>query len=267
MTNLPMTFSVFTKPWKTPLPELARFVGELGFDGVELPVRPGFQVEPHHINRDLPLAVSQFAERGVRITSVATEPSAAAITACAKHGIPLIRVMAPIDSDGYRATEARIQHHFATLLPLLRDSGVKIGVQNHNGDYVCNATGLRHLLEPFDPGLIGAVWDAAHNALNGENPDLALDIIWPHLMMVNWKNAFWRRVTGPEASDVAWEPYWTTGRQGLASWPRVAQILRERGYSGVLCLTAEYTDETAVDRLIAEDLAYARSLIDPSTAA
>jgi sugar phosphate isomerase/epimerase len=172
--------------------------------------------------------------------------------------------MAPIDSDGYRATEARIQHHFTTLLPTLRDSGVKIGVQNHNGDYVCNAMGLRHLLEPFDPHLIGAVWDAAHNALNGENPDLALDIIWPHLLMVNWKNAFWRRVTGPEVSDVAWEPYWTTGRQGLASWPRVAQILRERGYSGVLCLTAEYTDEPAVDRLIAEDLAYARSLIGQS---
>jgi hypothetical protein len=29
-----------------PLPELAEFVNTLGIDGVELPVRPGYQVEP-----------------------------------------------------------------------------------------------------------------------------------------------------------------------------------------------------------------------------
>ena len=256
-----ITLSVFTKPWKMSLPELARFVSGLGFDGIELPVRPGYQVEPHQISRDLPLAVRTLADHGVRITSVATEPTPEAITACAEAGIPIIRTMAPIDSDGYRATEARLQRHYESFLPLLRDSGVKIGVQNHNGNYVSNASGLRSLLEPFDPTLIGAVWDVAHNALNGEQLDLAIDIIWPHLLMVNWKNAFWRRVSGPEAIDVDWEPYWTTGRQGLASWSQVARLLRERQYSGVICLTAEYTNEEETDRLIAEDVAYARSLL------
>jgi len=84
--------------------------------------------------------------------------------------------------------------------------------------------------------------------------------IRPGFQMVNLKNAFWRRVTGPEAADVTWQPYWTSGRQGLASWPRVAQILMQRSYAGVVCLTAEYSDETDVARLIAEDVAYARSL-------
>jgi hypothetical protein len=107
---------------------------------------------------------------------------------------------------------------------------------------------------------VAAVWDAAHNALEGEEPELAIDIVWSHLCMVNLKNAFWRRVTGPEAADVTWQPYWTSGRQGLASWPRVAQILMQRSYAGVVCLTAEYSDETDVARLIAEDVAYARSL-------
>src|SRR5438132_1361386 len=82
----------------------------------------------------------------------------------------------------------------------------------------------------------------------------AIDTIWPHLCMVNLKTAFWRRKTGPEAEHVQWRPYWTSGRQGLASWPRVAAELMRRGYSGVLCLTAEYSDEAAVNRLIAEDI-------------
>jgi hypothetical protein len=78
--------------------------------------------------------------------------------------------------------------------------------------------------------------------------------------MVNLKNAYWQRATGPEAEHAAWRPYWTSGRQGLASWPRVARELKRRGYTGVLCFSAEYTDEEAVNRLIAEDIAFARTL-------
>ena len=50
--------ALFTKPWKSlPLPDLARHIQSLGFDLIELPVRPGFQVEPANIERDLPAAV------------------------------------------------------------------------------------------------------------------------------------------------------------------------------------------------------------------
>ena len=260
MSQQKITFSVFTKPWKMPLPEVGRLVAELGFSGVELPVRPGYQVEPEHVRRDLPVAARQLAAFGLRITSVATMPTEAAIATCAELGIPLIRVMAPIDADGYLASVSRARREYDALLPLLRTHNVRLGVQNHSGRYVSNALGLRHLIGDYDPRLIGAVWDAAHNALNGEEPELALDIIWSHLCLVNLKNAFWRRATGPEAEDVEWRPYWTSGRQGLASWPRVAVMLRERDYTGVICLPAEYSDEQSVKRLIAEDLAFARSL-------
>ncbi|MEN9934168.1 MAG: hypothetical protein RLZZ387_747 [Chloroflexota bacterium] len=256
-----VTFSLFTKPWRTtPLPELAQLMRALGVDGVELPVRPGFQVEPERLHRDLPEAARVFAAHGVTIASIATAPTPAAIAACADLGIPLIRVMAEVGAGGYMASVAHHRATYEALLPHLADASVRLGVQNHYGGYVCNAMGLRHLLEGFDPRLVCAVWDAAHNALSGEDPAHAVDIIWPHLGMVNLKNAFWRRATGPEAEDVSWQPYWTSGRQGLASWPRVAGLLRERGYAGVVCLTAEYTDEAAVGRLVAEDIAFARSL-------
>jgi sugar phosphate isomerase/epimerase len=260
MTAAPIRFSVFTKPWKMPLAELGLIIAELGFDGIELPVRPGYQVEPQHVARDLEGAVRELAKQNVRITSVAAEPTEGLIAACADLGIPLIRTMAPIDADGYAASVARLQHRYAELLPVLERHNVQLGVQNHYGRYICNASGLMHLLAPFNTQAIGAVWDAGHTALCGEEPELALEIVWPQLRLVNLKNAFWRRVTGPEAEEVAWVPYWTSGRQGLASWPRVAAELRRRAYSGVICLTAEYSDEPAVKRLIADDLAYARTL-------
>ena len=256
-------FSVFTKPWKMPLAELARFVRGLGFDGIELPVRPGYQVLPEHVGRDLPAAARLLADHGLKIFSVAppggpvTEPI---IAACAAAGVPVIRVSAPIGDDGYQASVARHQREYDALLPLLARYGVQLGVQNHYGPNVCNAMGLRNLIERYNPRLIGAVWDAAHNALNGEDPEMAIDIVWSHLCMVNLKNAYWRRVTGPEADDVRWRPWWTTGPQGLASWPRVAAELRRRDYRGVICLPAEYSDEPAVDRLIAQDIAFAKTL-------
>ena len=262
MSNQKIEFSVFTKPWKkTPLPELGKFVGGLGFDAIELPVRPGFQVEPEHVVKGLPLAAKQLAEFGIRIASVAGPTDEATIATCAEVGVPTIRIMADIGQEGYLAKEAKLQKEYDALLPLLEHYGVQVGIQNHHGTMVCNAMGLRRLIEKYDPQYIGAVWDAAHNALQGEEPEMALDIVWSHLCMVNLKNAFWRRTTGPEAEVVQWQPYWTSGRQGLASWPRVAAELKRRNYAGVVCLTAEYSDEAAVNRLIAEDIAFAKSLL------
>jgi len=255
-----IVFSVFTKPWKMPVPELGKFVKGLGFDAIEFPVRPGFQVEPENVTKGLPQAARQLADCGVRIASVAGPTDEATIAACAEAGIPIIRVMARIGEDGYLASEARLQREYDALLPLLEKYGVKVGVQNHCDRFVANASGLRCLIGKYDPRYIGAVWDAAHNALQGEDPELAIDIVWSHLCMVNLKNAFWRRTSGPEAEHVTWRPYWTSGRQGLASWPRVAAELKRRNYEGVICLTAEYSDESSVNRLIAEDLAYAQSL-------
>jgi sugar phosphate isomerase/epimerase len=255
-------FSVFTKPWRTlSLAQLGEAVRGLGFDGIELPVRPGYQVTPEDVAA-LPAAVRTLAELGVRIFSVAGPTDEATIAACAEAGVPTIRIMAPIDrGESYLEAEGRYRRAFDVLVPLLDAYGVQVGVQNHVGRYVANAVGLRRLVEGYEPRHIAIVWDAAHEALNGGDPDLALDVVWSHLCMVNLKNAFWQRANGPEAEEAGWRVHWTAGRHGRASWSRVAAELRARAYEGVVCLTAEYSDEAAVDRLIADDIAFARRLL------
>lgn len=256
-TNL----TVFTKPWKMALPVLGAFVKQLGFDGVELPVRPGYQVTPENVATSLPEAVRILADYGLTIQSIAGPTDEATIAACAEMNIPLIRVClaVPVDTS-YLEYEASLWREFDALIPLLDKYGVTIGVQNHSNRYIANAMGIRHLIEKYDRRHIGAVLDFAHCALNGEIPELALDIVWSHLCMVNLKNAYWRRSNGLEALTACYERYWTSGRQGMAPWPTIAASLKRRGYNGTVCLTAEYSDEEAVDRLIAEDIAYARTL-------
>jgi sugar phosphate isomerase/epimerase len=252
--------SVFTKPWRVPIPALARWIQQLGFDGVELPVRPGYAVNPDNAAQSLPEAANILADHGLQIYSVAAPMTDAVIAACGAAGVPMLRIMAPIGNENYFEAEARIRREIDVVVGEARRQNVVIGVQNHCGRYVSHALGLHRLLEPYATNEVCAVWDAAHNALNGEDLDIALDIIWARLGMVNLKNALWEAVETPEDPVAKWRPRWTIGRAGLASWPRVAADLIQRSYNGVVCLTAEYSDEEDVDQLIGEDIAFARSL-------
>jgi sugar phosphate isomerase/epimerase len=261
MNTSNVTFNVFTKPWKTPLPELGAFIKQLGFDGIELPVRPGFQVTPENITTGLREAVHILADHGLMITSIAGPTDETTLAICAEVGVPLIRICLDIPSTtSYLEYEAHAQRQFDALIPLLERYNVTLGIQNHYGRYIANAMGIRHLIEKYDPKHIGVVLDFAHCALNGEIPELSLDIAWSHLCMVNLKNAYWQRTNGFEALAATYRVYWTNGQQGLVSWDQVARELKWRGYNGPICLTAEYTDEAAVDRLIEEDISYAKSL-------
>jgi len=256
-----VSFTVFTKPWKMPLPELGRFVRGLGFDGVELPVRPGYQVPPESVAKGLPEAARVLAGFGLRIASIAGPTDEPTMAACAEAGVPIIRICVGIDAEkGYLAEEARLQREYDALVPLLDRYGVTLGIQNHCDLCVANAMGMRSLIGRYDPKHFGAVWDPAHCALDGERPELAIDIVWSHLCMVNLKNAVWAETSPPDAAVAEWRSRWVAGRKGLCHWPTVAALLKKRGYRGPVCLTAEYSDHDATDRLIADDIAFARSL-------
>ncbi len=262
MTRNPL--AVFTKPWKElSLPELGRFVADLGFNGIEFPLREGFQIEPAEAETKLPQLVKVMRDYNLEVYSVAADTDERIFAACAAAGVPIIRIMVRIDEQlGYLATEDQVRRELEErVVPFCRKYGIKVGIQPHYGNFVCNAMGVKHLIESFDPATIGAIWDSGHCALSGEEPELGLDVVWSHLCMVNLKNAFYQRMNGPEAEWSEWKPYFTTGRHGLASWPRVIAYLQRRNYRGVLCLTAEYTDKAQVNRLIKEDLAYLKSLL------
>ncbi|MCZ8514764.1 TIM barrel protein [Paenibacillus filicis] len=261
MADNQLSFSVFTKPWKTmSIWDLCTFVKGMGFDGVEFPLRAGYQLEPEEAAK-LPELVHQFADHGLKIFCVASSTDEHIFAGCAEAGIPMIRIMPQVNQeDGYMASEKKARQQLESLLPLCEKYGVKVGAQQHYGNNVVDSMGLLHLLGGLNPQHAGAIWDSAHDSLAGQQPEYGLDIVWPYLCMVNFKNAYYKRVNGPEAEQAEWKRYFTSGRQGLASWPRAAAYLKKRGYQGVICLTAEYTNEHDVDRLIAADIQYARSL-------
>ncbi|HEY7087626.1 MAG TPA: sugar phosphate isomerase/epimerase family protein [Tepidisphaeraceae bacterium] len=256
-----MQLSVFTKPWKTmEISKLAEHVRGLGFDGVELPVRAGFQVEPDQVEQGLPHAAKVFGDQGLKIFSVASPIDEPTIAACGAAGVPIVRICMGIDpSKGYRACIDEFRRRCEQLVPALERSKVTIGLQNHHGNDIGSALGIMQAIEPFNRKHVAAVLDVAHCALAGEPEEIAIDIAWAKLCMVNLKNGYRRRVED-EAGEARWKVNWVGAKEGLVSWRKTMAALTARGYDGPLCLTAEYSDPQVVDRQIAEDLAYAREL-------
>ncbi len=262
--------TVFTKPWMEPLPALADKLVELGVDGVELAVRPGYQVVPENVGRDLPSAARTLAGRGLQIRSVAGSVDEATIAACGDAGVGIIRICASIDmAIGYQASIDRYRREFDEVLPFLDRFHVAVGVQNHYGNFVGSAVGMLHLIEHYDPKHVSAVLDMAHCAVDGEPTAMAVDIVKDRLRgLVNFKSAFHRRVNGPE-DEAVYKVHWTTHRHAGYSWRELVACLRAIGFSGAYCLPAEYTDPSGngqrmgddVLPYLREDVAHLKSLL------
>ncbi len=263
-------FTVFTKPWpEVPLGRLGRLVRDLGFDGVELTVREGYQVAPANVESGLREASRILREEGVFIGSVAGLIDPPTIAACGENGIGIIRVCESIDlAAGYYESEQRIRSRYDAVLPDLADADVSIGVQNHCGTMIGSAIGIMHLIERYDPAQVSAVLDPAHCAVDGEPVEMALDIVWSHLSLVNFKSASHRRTNRITATEAQWEVLWTTAQHSGYSWRTMVDLLKQRRYAADICLPAEYSRPEGGGQLMGDevipslsnDLAYIKRL-------
>jgi len=261
------SWTVFTKPWRTAtLEELGELVGGMGFDAVELPVRPGYQVQPENIRAGLPDAVRRLGASGVAVTSIASGTDETVFAACAEAGVTVIRIMVPVSSDGYAATDDQIRRELDVLTARAERFDVRVGIQPHHDDFIADSSELHALLKDYDPGFIGAIWDAAHDALARKHPENGLERLWPWLIMANLKSARYARSETDSAwGDAVWEPEFVESQFGMAEWGRALAYLAEREWTGPICLTAEYTDESNLVAKTSADLQRARALATEAT--
>ena len=233
---------MFTKPWMNEsLESLADFVAGLGIDGIELPIRDGYQVTPENIVQTLPKAQQIFKERELVISSIAGSIDERIIGCMGDSGISLLRVCESIDmSIGYFASVRNIRDKIISQQTALRSNKVVVGVQNHYGYMIASAIGLHHLIDEIPADIAGGVLDFAHCGLDGEPVDMALDILKDRLVLANFKSAFRKRVNGPDEIEAEWQVLWSTSGNSTYSWKSAISELVKIGYTGDLCLPAEY---------------------------
>ncbi|MDR2524585.1 MAG: sugar phosphate isomerase/epimerase [Oscillospiraceae bacterium] len=272
-----ISYAVFTKPWKTQsLEEVAEIIGGMGFNAVEYPLRGGYQAERP---KDIENLCKVLGKSGIQVASMAAgidvavekghgEPVGATeelYAACGAAGVPVIRICQGLDSKlGFWENIEKLKAKYAVAEKLGEKYGVCLGVQMHYDHGTSGSVTASYdsyiLLKDFDPRYVAAVWDAGHSGLAGEPPERALDCLWDHLCMVNFKAAYWKRGNGPEATRANWGVHWTTGQNGMCPWDRAVAYLKQRGYEGTVCLPAEYSDEPAVEAYTRQDIAYIQAL-------
>ena len=249
------SYSVFTKPWKDcSVSELIEIVKGMGYDAIEYPLRDGYQVSPAEAEKKLPLLVDELAAAGIRIDDVASGVEEHIFAACAVSKIPMIRIMYGYDSKLDAVEEEnKFLRNMEEWSKLCDKYGVKLGLQMHYGFGASTTAGMMRLVERFDPKHIGAIWDAAHSGLAGEEPEQAIDLCWSHLALVNFKNARYQIMGRSSSGAAEFTQYFCPAADGQCSWPRAVAHLKKKGYTGTWCMPAEYTGLTN-----AQEAEYAR---------
>jgi len=249
---------------------LADLIADLGFNGIELPVRDGFQVEPDTIQVGLTRAVAAFEERGLSVYSVTGDLDEKTARACVENGVPVLRTMLKLQKGRtYSENVEAFQKQCLALSGALNGSDTTIGLQNHCDEFVSSSVGMMQAIDPLPEDLATAVLDLGHTGLEGELEEIAIDIAWPRLSLVNLKNAL-RYKDGVDARGaVIWNRTWVLGKEGYTSWDKAIAELAKRSFHLPICITCEYKDANHqglsrhdVIPYLKEDLKYMRELLD-----
>jgi len=263
----------FTKP----LPEmdwrrLSRSVKQLGFDGLDLTVRPGGHVLPERAAEDLPRAVATAREEGLDVPMITTaltsadDPTARPILATAgKLGIPYFKVGYWLyEHKDVRGELARAGRDFRRLVELATECGVQAGFHNHS-EYVGAALwDSASFIEPLDPKWAGYYFDARHATAEGGAGawKTAVHLVKSRLKMMAVKDFSWVKAAR------GWQDANCPLGEGMVDWKYVFGELCS-GFQGPVSLHMEYevpgatTEEREKNLLAAaaRDLAFLRGQI------
>ena len=84
-------------------------------------------------------------------------------------------------------------------------------MQPHHGKFVTSSFGVLQLLDGL-PDEFKVVWDAAHDALAGDDPAMTLELVKDRLGIVNLKNARYIEADG------GWKTWFGQADEGMADW-------------------------------------------------
>ena len=253
-----MKIVLFTKFIETSDPrELGEYLTGLGYDGVDLPVRDGYHLNPRNVRKTLPAAVKTWSEMGLSCEIISTEtdlidplnPDSTIIyEAAAEAGVPLIKIgfFRHNSGDDYWENVSAARRALEGFVRLSERTGVKTVYQTHSGNCLgSNCAGIMHLLGGLDATWIGAHIDGGHIAINGEDIEMGLAMCRKYLTVIEAKDA--RHVPDKRPNAPApYGPAFVFLGQGAAHWPRLLKTVKQWGFDGPITVHTEYTEDQDV---------------------
>ncbi|MPY89819.1 MAG: TIM barrel protein [Luteitalea sp.] len=225
--------------------DLGRAVKDLGFDGVDLTVRPKGHVLPERVATDLPRALEAITAAGVDVPMITTalrsadDPAARATFEAASRGG--VRFLKP-DYYRYELEDvtrelADAGRQLASLADLGSRYGIVIGYHTHAGFVGGPTLDFLPEIEKLDPQTVGVYFDVRHAVIEGGRIGwkLAATLAMPRLRMIAVKDCAWEKDA---------EGRWRDGNrplgQGMVDWPAFCRMLARADYQGPISVHIEY---------------------------
>jgi sugar phosphate isomerase/epimerase len=236
----------------------------MGFEGIDLLIRPGFHVEPDkpdtildaiHTLKDAGLAVPMAT---TDITDPSQYPTERLFRICAEADVRLIRLgyWKYDAARGYQSSFDTARRDLDALETLARKTGVKLAIQLHGTTIHSSGPLALALLAEHDPDYIGAYPDPGNQAVQEGREDwrLTFDLLHPWLCCIGVKNGGWFPSHYAPDGQRRWQSSWMGIAEGMVPWNEILAYLTKSGYDGLLSFHSHYEvplsqalDQTLVD--------------------
>lgn len=224
---------------------LGRTLKQLGFDGVDLTVRPKGHIEPARVAQDLPPFVEGLRAEGMQVPMITTELLSDADPAARPTLETAAALKIPFFKAGYyryplkdvRTEIDAAARQLRTLAALSARHGVRLGYHNHSGTYVGGFVfDFSPVIDTLDPKWVGHYFDVRHAVVEGGDAGwrAAFNLVAPRLFMIAVKDFVW------EKTAKGWRVQNCPLGEGMVDWPRYCSMLAKANFHGPVSLHLEY---------------------------
>ena len=227
---------------------MATQAAEIGFDGVDLTMRPKGHVEPANAAYDLPRAVRALEKAGLPplmcttgFSSVNDDHFESTLDAIADAGITHLRMGYFRYNEKQHPAEllADIHRELPALAKALEKRGLNGGLQNHAGARNIGASMWEYwqILDDIDPTVLGIQFDIRHAvAERGASWQREVDIAAPKISSLVIKDFKWVEDEKTGLPKILNTPL----GEGWVDFPRYLKMIDEAQINAPISLHYEY---------------------------
>ena len=228
--------------------ELARAAAEIGFNGIDLTVRPGGHIEPARTAQELPALVSLIRQHGLEVPMVTTE----IVDVESPYTRTVLKTLANLGIRYYRwggfkysadqpltSQLDNFHRRSAQLANLNAEYKVCAIYHTHSGVNLVGAPvwDIFQVLKDLDPNAVAINYDVGHatveGGLGGWIDSFRLAESYVHGLA--FKDFVWR-----ETAHGSWEPAWVPLGQGMVRFRDFVSMLANSTVDGPIQLHFEY---------------------------
>ena len=258
--------------------DMADAAREIGFDGIDLTVRPKGHVIPEKVESDLPLAVEAMKKVGFAPSLFCTAVEDASnpvdkklLETAAKLGFKYYRMnwYKYADQKSIPQSLEGFQEKMSVLSQLNSQLGLTGCYQNHAGRMVgASMFEIYEILKKVNLKHMGAQYDIRHATVEGGlSWQTGLNLIKPHIKTIVLKDTMWEKKNGK------WGLLNVPLGEGMVDFDTYFKFIKQNNIQVPICLHLEYplggadqgADKITVDKKVVfdamkRDLAKAKEL-------